>query len=128
MGCLKVLKIDYRSEQSIYKQITGQLKYKIISGEIKDNQRIPSVRDLSKELEVNPNTVQKAFKELEREGFIYTVRGRGTFVNARNDVGVDLVRANRIYGEVDVLIKELLFAGVKREDIIAKITEMIGND
>ncbi|MBO6047238.1 MAG: GntR family transcriptional regulator [Erysipelotrichaceae bacterium] len=120
-----MLKIDYRSEQSIYKQITGQLKYKIMSGEIKENERIPSVRDLSKELEVNPNTIQKSFKELEREGFIYTIRGRGTFANSRENVYVDRVKANRLYNEIDVLVKELKFAGVSNEEITAKLAEMI---
>lgn len=73
--------IDYRDARPIYEQITERYKTLILKGVLLPDEQMPSVRSLAMELATNPNTVQKAYAELERQGFIYTVRGRGNFVS-----------------------------------------------
>jgi DNA-binding transcriptional regulator YhcF (GntR family) len=72
--------MEFNSNQPIYMQIMSLLKSKIASGEISGGDKLPSVRELSKELKVNPNTIQRAYQELEREGIVFTQRGMGTYV------------------------------------------------
>lgn len=78
--------IDYRDSRPIYEQIAGYYMRLILSGALKTDEQLPSVRSLAIELSTNPNTVQKAFTELERKGFIYTVQGRGNFVKEKEDL------------------------------------------
>ena len=72
--------IDYQDGRPIYEQIVDHYKQMILLGVLEQDEQMPSVRNLAMELSTNPNTVQKAFMELERQGFIYTVKGRGNFV------------------------------------------------
>ncbi|MBO5564857.1 MAG: GntR family transcriptional regulator [Lachnospiraceae bacterium] len=72
--------IDYQDARPIYEQIVEQYKKLILMGALTPDEQMPSVRSLAVELSTNPNTVQKAYSELERQGFIYTVKGRGAFV------------------------------------------------
>lgn len=74
--------INFQDSRPIYEQIVDGYKHLILAGVLEQDERMPSVRNLAVELSTNPNTVQKAFMELEREGFIYSVRGRGNFVNS----------------------------------------------
>ena len=64
----------------IYSQISGELKNRVISGQIKPGDKLPSVREIAEEFSVNPNTVQRVFMELEKDGFTYSERGVGTFL------------------------------------------------
>jgi GntR family transcriptional regulator len=76
-----MIELDPKSRQSIYEQVVDKLRMRIASGVILPDEKLPSVRDLSKRLTVNPNTVQKAFSELERQGYIYTMVGVGSFAS-----------------------------------------------
>ena len=91
-----MFQINLRSQQSIYEQIIDNIKELIIRGVLEEDSELPSIRELSRSLTVNPNTVQKAFKELEREGFIYKVKGRGTFVSPRQDHSIDPAAVKKI--------------------------------
>lgn len=73
--------MNFNDKEPIYIQIISLLIKRIISGELKGGDKLPSVRELSQELKVNPNTIQRSYQELEREGVVYTQRGTGTFVN-----------------------------------------------
>lgn len=75
-----MIKLDYKNDKPLHEQITQGIKDLIICGVLKKDEQLPSVRDLSVSLTVNPNTVQRAFKNLEAEGFICSVRGKGNFV------------------------------------------------
>lgn len=75
-----MIKLDYKNDKPLHEQITQGIKDLIICGAFAKDEQLPSVRDLSVSLTVNPNTVQRAFKNLETEGFIYSVRGKGNFV------------------------------------------------
>ena len=72
--------IDYNDKRPIYEQIIDRFQTLIINGALEPNMQIPSVRSLAIELSINANTIQRAYSELEREGFIYSVKGRGNFV------------------------------------------------
>jgi GntR family transcriptional regulator len=77
------INLDLTSKVPIYIQIRDQLRLMIATGEMEAGDQMPPVRDLASELLINPNTVQKAYHDLEREGFIHTRRGMGTFVTDR---------------------------------------------
>jgi GntR family transcriptional regulator len=81
-----MIEIDPKSRQSIYEQVVDKLRALIAAGVIAPDEKLPSVRDLSKQLTVNPNTVQKAFSELERQGYIYTTAGVGSFASDPADI------------------------------------------
>ena len=72
--------IDYRDTSPIYEQVTERFKMLILHGVLHPDEKMPSVRNLAVELSINPNTIQRAYTELEREGFIYSIKGRGNFV------------------------------------------------
>ena len=72
--------LDYRDRRPIYEQVLEKLKELMLLDVLKENDPLPSVRSLAMDLSINPNTIQRAYAELERQGYIYTVKGRGSFV------------------------------------------------
>ena len=85
--------IDNKSGSPIYDQIYTQIKEQIISGALKDDQALPSIRNLAKDLRISVITTKRAYDELEKDGFIYTVAGKGCFVAPKN---VELLRENNL--------------------------------
>ncbi|WP_226003342.1 GntR family transcriptional regulator [Paenibacillus sp. BJ-4] len=75
-----MFELDIRSRKPIYEQLMDRVKEMIVYGSLQSDEQLPSVRALSAQLTVNPNTIQKAYRELEREGYIYSVQGKGSFV------------------------------------------------
>lgn len=73
--------LDYKDRRPIYQQIVEQISGLILNGILKPDEKMPSVRSLAMDLSINPNTIQRAYTELEREGFLYSVKGRGNFVS-----------------------------------------------
>lgn len=94
--------INYQDSRPIYEQITERYKTLILKGVLAPDEQMPSVRKLAMELSTNPNTVQRAYMELERQGFLYSVRGKGSFVRG----GPDLHEQKR--AELSLRLKELL--------------------
>ena len=116
-----MLELDLKSRKSIYEQIVDGIKQLIVAGVYKKDDKLPSVRELASELTVNPNTIQKAFKTLESQGWIYMVSGRGCFVSG--ELGeVNPLQLKALYGKMDEIVRELLFLGVSREEIIEYIS------
>ncbi len=72
--------LDYRDKRPIYEQVVDKLEHLIVGGALEPETKMPSVRSLAMELAVNPNTIQRAYAQLEQEGYLYTVTGRGNFV------------------------------------------------
>ena len=103
--------IDYTDATPIYEQIVSKYKNLIVKGALMPNEKMPSVRNLAMDLSINPNTIQKAYAELERQGFIYTVKGRGNFV--ADNAGLKDVKAQEILQKLDAVIKEAEEAGVE---------------
>ena len=117
-----MVKLDYKSGKPLHEQISQGIKDLIVCGALIKDEQLPSVRDLSVELTVNPNTVQKAYKNLEMEGIIYSIRGKGNFV-AKMD-GVDEKIMEELYMMVYEAARELAFYGAKKESIINVIDKV----
>lgn len=96
--------IDNKSGAPIYDQIYSQVKSQIISGELREDEALPSIRSLAKDLRISVITTKRAYEELERDGFIYTVAGKGSFVAARN---MELLREEHLR-KIETLMQEIL--------------------
>ena len=111
-----MFQLDLKSRKSIYEQVVDNLKELIITGVINPEDKLPSVRDLSKQLTVNPNTIQKAYRSLEFQGYIYTVTGLGTFALRPAETKIDEAMVLTIKEKIRSGIKELLYLGVSFSD------------
>lgn len=116
-----MVNIDVKSNKPIYEQITEQVKENIIKGYLNENDLLPSVRKLAVMLNVNPNTVAKAYQELERQNIIITIRGKGTFIAEfkKNEIKKDLILVT--LKKIRPLIMELKYMGINDDDIIKEI-------
>ena len=124
-----MLKIDPRSSTPIYEQIELGIKELILKGALKPRDKLPSVREMSTILTTNPNTISKAYGELEREGIIETLRGKGTFVTSNFKGKVDEKKMEYIQGELKKIILEANYGGISKEDfmdIVLKIFSELG--
>ena len=90
--------INYQDSRPIYEQIVDRYRHLILMGALAPDEQMPSVRSLAMELSTNPNTVQKAYAELERQGYLYSVKGRGSFVCHADDLRRANWRRESIYG------------------------------
>lgn len=121
-GGYGMFKIDFKNKKSIYEQVIDGIKEEIISGNFRPDDKLPSVRDLAAKLTVNPNTIQKAYTVLEEQGYVYTVSGRGNFVSEISPA--DEAKTGALFGEIEGLIKQLRYLGVKERDIRYKLMDM----
>lgn len=115
-----VFQIDLLSRVPIYEQLYNNIVHLILKGALIENEQLPSVRMLAKDLGVNPNTVQKSYQELERNRFIYTVAGRGNFVAPINRSEL----TKKVLADVEAAVKEALKAGVTKEELRQMIDTM----
>lgn len=119
-----MLKIDPRSSTPIYEQIELGIKELILKGGLKSNDKLPSVRELSTILTINPNTISKAYGELERDGIIETLRGKGTFVTDNFKGKVDEKKMDYIQGELKKIILEANYGGISKEEFLKLVLEI----
>ena len=119
-----MISIYLKNKKSIYEQIVDGFKEEIISDILRPGDQLPSVRDLSARITVNPNTIQKAFKALEEQGFIYSVIGRGNFVSDAQRA-VSEVQKTVILEKIEKNIDELRYLGVSSEEISKHLMQMI---
>lgn len=105
--------LDYRDKRPIYEQMVEKLERLIVSGGLEPGSRMPSVRSLAMELSVNPNTVQRAYNQLEQEGYLYTVTGRGSFVAPEKEWRDEQV--SRMLEEWTAVTRKAREAGLSRE-------------
>ncbi len=126
-----MFKLDYSDGKPIYEQIRDNMKQLIIEGILKCDERIPSVRELAVTMAINPNTIQKAYKELEAEGYVYSVRAKGVFVAPIENLPVPK-NAQKLYKNLEEAVREMYFLGVKKDEVIGMINKIyergIGND
>ncbi len=113
--------LDYRDTRPLYEQIVDKFQTLILKGVLEPNSRMPSVRSLAVELSINPNTIQRAYTELERAGFIYTVKGRGNFVSY--DDSLKEVRREEIFARLEALCAEAEELGMSRQELGQRISE-----
>lgn len=115
--------IDYQDGRPIYEQIAENFKLQIYKGILQAGDQMPSVRSLAMELSTNPNTVQKAYTELERQGFIYTVKGRGNFV--KDNASMMDKKKEEIITAVVELFHEAQDIGISVNELIIEIKKKI---
>lgn len=114
------LLIDKHSRVPLYEQVIAQVERGILTGEFKADEQIPSVRQLSMELSVNPNTLQKAYTELERRGLCYTVPGNGRFVSKDAETKLRMMKRELIE-RIEQLARELKLSGIGEHEVIAAV-------
>ncbi|MFI3212634.1 MAG: GntR family transcriptional regulator [Eubacteriales bacterium] len=109
--------LDYKDSRPIYEQIVDKFQALILRGILEEDSKMPSVRNLAMELSINPNTIQKAYVELERQGFIYTIKGRGNFVSHK-DLLLEYHK-QEILEKAYLLIKEGKELGLTKKEVMA---------
>ena len=114
--------MDFNNNLPIYIQIMDYLKKQIISQELKEGDKLDSVRELSTKLKVNPNTIQRSYQELEREGLVYTQRGMGTFVTEDVEI-IYKLKKEMASDIVDTFIMEMKQLGFNPDDIVDIVNE-----
>jgi len=119
------LKIDPSRGDPIYRQIMDQIKYSIASGALRPGERLPSVRQLSLDLGVNPTTIVKAYTELEHEGVVHTRRGMGTFVSEAPVEIADHRKLEILDRLAERLVVEAVQLGVSAERLTRILTDVI---
>lgn len=113
--------IDYKDRRPIYEQVVERFQELILKGVLEPDSQLPSVRNLAMELSINPNTIQKAYTELERRGFIYSVKGRGSFIAANN--ALIECKKEELLEEIFDLVKRGKELGIKKEQFMSKLDE-----
>ncbi len=111
-----MFELDLRSRKPIYEQLVDKMKELIINEVLKPDEQLPSVRQLAQQLTINPNTIQKAYRELEVQGFIYSLKGKGSFVNPM-DPDKDGDKILQVKQELEKLLQEALYLGIPAEDL-----------
>ena len=116
-----MITLDYSDSRPIYEQIVEKYKLLILKGVLVPDEQMPSVRNLAMEISTNPNTVQKAFAELERQGFIYSVKGRGNFVAANPSLLEE--RKKQIARELALKFKEASSIGIPKGELLDAVAD-----
>lgn len=115
-----MISLNFRDPRPIYEQVKDSLRRLIVSGALPPDEKLPSVRELASELAINPNTIQRAYRELETEGYICSVPGKGSFACER--AGVDEQRKAALFKSFDESVTELRFLGVTDRALMERIT------
>lgn len=115
--------IDYKSRVPLYEQLISSIKEQILKGLLEPETKLPSVRELAASLTINPNTIQKAYSQLEADGYIYSVRGRGNYVATLEKTIIDS-QIEDTYLALKVLIQKAKDLGIKDEEFIIKTKEL----
>lgn len=118
-----MINLDYRDPRSLHQQIADGFRELIVNAIMQPDEQLPSVRELSISLTVNPNTVQKAYKQLELDGYIYSVKGKGSFVAAAKDIRT-AHGTEELYDVLKNTVRELMFLGEEKAPIINMVNNI----
>ena len=121
-----MIHIDYKDKRPIYEQIIEKIQILIVKGAFEKDMKLPSVRTLAIELSINPNTIQRAYAELENNGFIYTVKGRGNFVSSKENY-MDNERKHAME-QVIKSVKQAKELGIEKERIDQVVDTYFGEE
>ena len=119
-----MIQLNYRDSKPIYEQIRDGFRRLILSDSLSANEQLPSVRELASRLAINPNTIQKAYRALENDGYIYTVAGKGSFVAEQKAVFDN--RQHELLEEFDEIVTKLAFLSVRKTDLLERIDSLTG--
>lgn len=118
--------IDYKDRRPLYEQIVEKLSDLMVRGVLAQDSQLPSVRSLATELSINPNTIQRAYAELERQGYIYSVKGRGSFVAENHQIRAK--KQVEIWRELALLVEDARNAGITMEAFQAQVVQTYEQD
>lgn len=115
--------LDYKDRRPIYEQVIEKFQQMILCGVLQAGEPMPSVRSLAMELSVNPNTIQRAYQELERSGYIYTVKGKGSFVSDSPDAAES--KRKELQEELNTYVEKAYAAGVSEQELYDMLAESL---
>lgn len=121
-----MIALDYRDKRPIYEQVVDKLENLIVCGALESNMKMPSVRSLALELSVNPNTIQRAYAQLEQDGYLYTIVGRGNYVTSENEWKSSKVKS--MLKELSALLSRMKEQGITKQEIEAVLAESFPPD
>lgn len=116
-----MININFRDSRPIYEQVKTTLRKLIVSGAMSPDEKLPSVRELASQLVINPNTILRAYRELEQEGYIISIPGKGSYANL--SAQVDEGRRKELLTAMDEIVAELLYLGVTPDELDRRIRE-----
>ncbi len=119
-----MIQLNYRDAKPIYEQIQDGFRRLIVTDSLSANEKLPSVRELAANLAINPNTISRAYRDLESKGYIYTVAGKGSFVAQRQEV--DDSRKTELLEEFDEVVGELLYLSISKSSLVERIEKLEG--
>ena len=114
-----MISVNYRDPLPIYEQIKQRIRQMILSGAYTPETKLPSVRELASQLAINPNTIQRAYRELEAEGYIVSVPGKGSYPVDANDLREK--ELSQLYAEFDSIIAKLNALGISNETLAKRL-------
>lgn len=117
-----MIQLNYRDAKPIYEQIRDGIRQLVISNVIAADEKLPSIRELASHLAINPNTIQKAYRALEAEGYLYTISGKGCF--AAPQTKVRDTRIEELNVKFDETVRELLYLSVLADTLKTRIEEL----
>ena len=118
--------LDLKSRVPIYEQLKNKTLELILAGVLEQDSQLPSVRSLARDLGVNPNTIQKAYQDMEKEGIIYSVAGKGSFVNDISTLRErELISA---YEHLETLLRQLKDAGADKATVMACVDKIFSKE
>lgn len=117
-----MIQLNYRDGRPIYEQVKDGIKQMVYNEVLSPDEKLPSVREMATQLAINPNTISRAYKELEQEGFLYTQAGIGTFVN--KDLKVIDRRTQELYEEFDEVARRLFCFSVTPKELSDRVQRL----
>lgn len=114
-----MMQYDYRDGRPIYIQLVERLREQILAGVLAEGDRLPSVRELAGQLAINPNTISRAYRELEYDGWVISVPGKGVYV--REGQSANLAHRQQLLGKLDQLVRELYATGMSQAELMAHL-------
>lgn len=117
-----MIQLNYRDPRPIYEQVKDGIRKLAYSGVLGPDEKLPSVRELAMKLAINPNTISRAYKELEQEGFLYTVTGKGTFINQEYDLNDS--RKEELWQQFEKAAKGLMDLSVSEEEMKERVNRL----
>lgn len=113
--------IDNKNGDPIYDQIYSQIKAQVLSGTLKSDQMLPSIRGLAKDLRISFITTKRAYEELEKDGFIYTIPGKGCYVAPKNTQLIREENLKQIEAHIDEIVRLAACCNLSKEDILSMV-------
>ncbi len=121
-----MIQLNHRDSRPIYEQVKDALGKLVVSGAVRQDEKLPSVREMATTLAINPNTIQRAYRELESEGYIYTIPGKGSYVSPQSYVSN--IYKESLYRQLDKTAEELLSLGEPLSSMVDRLKKLSGKE